>query len=243
MNKKLFVGRLPFEFSDAQLSALFTSCGTVVAAAMVPDPKTGRTRGFGFVDMSTEAEAQAAIQANNGKSLGDKKIWVTLAREKGPAPAPRPSFNKEKPRAFEGGPKRRPRFDENRFGGGAPPRRGPGHFTEQRSSFAPKKNFSGNRGPMGGSPENQQPFQSPEQRRFGPKRPSSAGPSSERSGPPSRFPNKTFRPSGHSRGGPSRGGPSRGGPSRGGPSRGGPSRGGPAKRSSGGDGRSRGPRA
>jgi RNA recognition motif-containing protein len=88
MNKKLFVGRLPFEFSNDQLRALFIGSGAVVSAVMVPDGKNGRTRGFGFVDMSTEAQAQAAIQSLNGTPLADKKIWVTLAREKGEAKPP-----------------------------------------------------------------------------------------------------------------------------------------------------------
>jgi len=120
MNKKLFVGRLPFGFSDEQLRTLFLKAGTVTSAVMVPDLKNGRTRGFGFVDMGSAEEAQNAIQALNGTPLEEKKIWVTLAREKGDAPKGRPA-------AFQGPPHEgAPRHS------GGPPRR----FGGQRRSFA-----------------------------------------------------------------------------------------------------------
>ena len=82
MSKKLFVGRLPFDFTDEKLGTLFASAGTVVSAQMIPDPKQGRTRGFGFVDMKTEEEAQTAIGQLNGYTIGDRQIWVAIARPK-----------------------------------------------------------------------------------------------------------------------------------------------------------------
>jgi RNA recognition motif-containing protein len=82
MFTKLFVGGLPFVYSQGELKALFAPVGTVVSAEMVFDPDRGRTRGFGFVEMSTTAEAQAAINQLNGLQVGEKKIYVTQAREK-----------------------------------------------------------------------------------------------------------------------------------------------------------------
>ncbi len=83
--KKLFVGGLPFVYSNEELRALFVSLGSVVSAEMVYDPDRDRTRGFGFVEMSTPEEAQAAIAKLNGQQLGEKKIFVTEAREKKPS--------------------------------------------------------------------------------------------------------------------------------------------------------------
>jgi RNA recognition motif-containing protein len=93
MFTKLFVGALPFEYSDEELKALFESVGAVRSAKMVPDPDRGRTRGFGFVEMSTPELAQAAIDQLNGKPMGEKKIFVTEARERASkAPGANPKF-------------------------------------------------------------------------------------------------------------------------------------------------------
>ena len=83
---KLFVGRLPFDFTNEKLEKLFAPVGTVLSAIMVPDPKNGRSRGFGFVTMKTDEENLAAIQKLNGTRLGEKEIWVTEAKEKNPKP-------------------------------------------------------------------------------------------------------------------------------------------------------------
>src|SRR5258708_2858163 len=82
MANKLFVGGLPFDFTDDKLRELFAPLGTVVSAVMVSDPKHGRTRGFGFVAMSTPEESKAAIETLKGTKIGEKAIWVTEAREK-----------------------------------------------------------------------------------------------------------------------------------------------------------------
>jgi RNA recognition motif-containing protein len=85
MTSKLFVGGLPFAYSNTELQTLFAAAGKVVSAEMVPDPAWGRTRGFGFVEMSTSEEAQAAISQLNGMKVAEKNIYVTVAREKKPS--------------------------------------------------------------------------------------------------------------------------------------------------------------
>jgi len=82
VSNKIFVGSLPFEFTDEQLRALFTAIGPVASAKMVDDKKNGRTRGFGFVAMSHDSDIQSAIEKLNGTAVGEKKIWVTEARPK-----------------------------------------------------------------------------------------------------------------------------------------------------------------
>jgi cold-inducible RNA-binding protein len=88
MTTKLFVASLPFEFTDEKLQELFAASGQVLSAKMVMDRKHGRTRGFGFVTMSSEAEAQAALEKLNGSSIGERKIWVTPARPDKERPEP-----------------------------------------------------------------------------------------------------------------------------------------------------------
>ena len=79
-NKKLFVGSLPWAVDDARLSEIFSQAGTVVSAQVVKDRDTGRSRGFGFVEMSTDEEAQAAVQNLNGTDIEGRKIVVNIAR-------------------------------------------------------------------------------------------------------------------------------------------------------------------
>jgi RNA recognition motif-containing protein len=86
----LFVGGLPFDFSDDQLRALVAQAGTVLSSAMVPDPKNKRTRGFGFVTVSGKEEALAVIKMLNGTKVGEKSIYITEAREKPPRKTPPP---------------------------------------------------------------------------------------------------------------------------------------------------------
>lgn len=77
---KLFVGSLPFDVSEDQLHQMFVPFGTVTSARLMNDRETGRSRGFGFVEMSTEAEAQAAIAALNNSTVGSRQIVVNVAR-------------------------------------------------------------------------------------------------------------------------------------------------------------------
>lgn len=80
MGKRLYVGSLPFETTDAQLQELFAACGRVESAKVIMDKMSGRSKGFGFVEMATDLEAQAAIQKFNGSSLGSRTIVVNEAR-------------------------------------------------------------------------------------------------------------------------------------------------------------------
>jgi RNA recognition motif-containing protein len=81
MGKKLFVGNLAFSTSGADLEALFASAGTVESATVINDRDTGRSRGFGFVEMSSATEASKAIAELNGKDVGGRAINVSEAKE------------------------------------------------------------------------------------------------------------------------------------------------------------------
>ena len=80
MGKRLYVGSLPFDVTEAQLQELFVPCGQVVSAKLISDKYTGQSKGFGFVEMATEAEAQAAIQKMNSSTVGSRQIIVNEAR-------------------------------------------------------------------------------------------------------------------------------------------------------------------
>ena len=80
MAKRLFVGNLPYSMTDDQLSELFAAAGTVASANVVLDRQTGRSRGFGFVEMSNDDEAQTAISQLNGKEIDGRAIVVNEAR-------------------------------------------------------------------------------------------------------------------------------------------------------------------
>ena len=82
MAKKLYAGGLGYNVTGAELRKQFAQFGTVVSADVVMDKETGRSRGFGFVEMSTDAEAQAAISGLNGKDLDGRAIVVNEARPK-----------------------------------------------------------------------------------------------------------------------------------------------------------------
>jgi len=80
MSKKLYVGGLPYSTSDEALKDLFVEAGNVESAIIIMDKMTGRSKGFGFVEMSTEEEAQNAISLMNGKEVGGRTIIVNEAR-------------------------------------------------------------------------------------------------------------------------------------------------------------------
>ncbi|PIU03719.1 RNA-binding protein [Candidatus Shapirobacteria bacterium CG08_land_8_20_14_0_20_39_18] len=80
MAKRLFVGNLPYETTDAQLSELFASAGTVSSATVIVDKFTGRGKGFGFVEMSKDEEADNAIKTLTGATLNGRNIVVNEAR-------------------------------------------------------------------------------------------------------------------------------------------------------------------
>lgn len=77
---KLFVGSLPWAVDDQKLGDLFSQHGEVVSAVVLKDRMTGRSRGFGFVEMANDEEAQKAIEALNGSDLDGRKIVVNIAR-------------------------------------------------------------------------------------------------------------------------------------------------------------------
>jgi cold-inducible RNA-binding protein len=79
---KLFVGSLPWSANDEDLQKAFSAHGNVVSANVVTDKETRRSRGFGFVEFETEAEAAAAIQALNGTELKGRNIIVSEAKPK-----------------------------------------------------------------------------------------------------------------------------------------------------------------
>jgi len=82
MSKKLYVGNLSPEANEASLKALFSMFGTVEKAYIIPDHKTGRSKGYGFVVMSSDAEAQSAVKALNGKKCGDYTVKVEETKGK-----------------------------------------------------------------------------------------------------------------------------------------------------------------
>lgn len=82
MGKKLYVGNLSYEVDSSALEQMFAPHGTVESAQIIADRDTGRSKGFGFVEMSSEAEAQAAIAALNGKDSGGRALNVNEAKPK-----------------------------------------------------------------------------------------------------------------------------------------------------------------
>src|SRR5258708_3584671 len=87
MGKKLYVGNLGYSVTDSDLAKMFEAHGTVESAQVIIDRDTGRSKGFGFVEMKTDQEAQAAIAALNGQDSGGRALTVNEARpreERGP---------------------------------------------------------------------------------------------------------------------------------------------------------------
>ena len=80
MGKKLYVGNLPYTVTSSDLEQMFAPHGTVQSAEVINDRATGRSKGFGFVEMSSDAEAQAAITALNGQDQGGRPLTVNEAK-------------------------------------------------------------------------------------------------------------------------------------------------------------------
>ena len=80
MAKKLYVGNLTYGMTDGDLQRLFEAHGTVESAQIIMDRDTGRSKGFGFVEMKTDQEAQAAVQALNGQEVNGRALTVNEAR-------------------------------------------------------------------------------------------------------------------------------------------------------------------
>jgi RNA recognition motif-containing protein len=82
MGKKLYVGNLTYETTNADLEQMFAAFGTVQSAQVIMDRDTGRSKGFGFVEMGSDAEAQAAIAGLSGKNVGGRNLTVNEAKPK-----------------------------------------------------------------------------------------------------------------------------------------------------------------
>jgi len=120
MAQKLFVGSLSFSTTSEGLREFFAQAGNVTSATVITDQFSGRSRGFGFVEMSTPEEAQAAVQRLNGKDLDGRQIKVEMAKPAGSG------------------------------GGGGGPRRGPGGGGGGRGGFGGGGSRPGGGGPGGG---------------------------------------------------------------------------------------------
>ena len=92
MEAKLYVGNLPYSTVDADLQTLFSQAGTVKSAQVIKDRVSGRSKGFGFVEMSSDEEAQAAISKFNGQDFNGRALTVNIARPR-----------EERPGGFRGG--------------------------------------------------------------------------------------------------------------------------------------------
>ena len=92
MGNRLYVGNLPYSFRDDDMLQAFSAFGTVNSAKVMMERDTGRSKGFGFVEMSTDAEAQAAIEGMNGHQSGGRALVVNEARPM-----------EQRPRGFGGG--------------------------------------------------------------------------------------------------------------------------------------------
>ncbi|OGW56676.1 MAG: hypothetical protein A2Z09_03165 [Nitrospirae bacterium RBG_16_43_8] len=113
MGNRLYVGNISFQASEDDLKELFSKAGTVASTKMITDAATGRPRGFGFVEMSSDEEAQKAIELLNNSSFLDRNIVVNEAKPQG-----------ERDRGSHGGPSReRGGFNRERRPGGTGGRR------------------------------------------------------------------------------------------------------------------------
>src|SRR6478609_3079336 len=92
MGNKLYVGNLPYQVRDSDLEQAFSQFGQVTSAKVMMERETGRSKGFGFVEMGSDAEAQAAITGMNGQSMGGRSVVVNEARPM-----------EQRPRGFGGG--------------------------------------------------------------------------------------------------------------------------------------------
>ncbi len=119
-NKKLFVGGISWNTTDATLGEFFAQAGSVVSANVIMDKYTGKSKGFGFVEMSTEEEALKAQQELNGQNLDGRSIAVSEALP----PKPRDSYSGGNSGGGFGGGRRDDRYGNDRRGGGRDDRRG-----------------------------------------------------------------------------------------------------------------------
>lgn len=86
MNNKVFVGNLSFKVGEQELRELFATYGTIVSVSIPVDRDTGRQRGFAFVEMSSQAEAEDAIRGLNGRNIQGRQIAVNIAEQRDKRP-------------------------------------------------------------------------------------------------------------------------------------------------------------
>ena len=119
MGTRLYVANLSYQTSESELEQFFQQCGTVSSVQIVMDRETNRSRGFGFITMGSDAEAQAAIESLNGQDLSGRELRVSEAR-------PREDRPPQQKRSFGGGGGDR---------GGRPDRGGGGRGREDRGGY------------------------------------------------------------------------------------------------------------
>ncbi len=107
MSAKLYVGNLPYETNESDLEGLFASAGTVASVSVMRDRDTGRARGFAFVEMASEEDAQNAITQLNERPFGGRTLTVNEARPQAPRGAGGGGFRGGNDRGGGGGPRRR----------------------------------------------------------------------------------------------------------------------------------------
>lgn len=103
MAARIFVGNLPFTVDSDQLGQMFSQAGTVSTAQVVIDRMTGRSRGFGFVEMVDDADTQKAIDTLNGQDIEGRKLVVNLARPREEKPQYNNSSNNRRSGGYGGG--------------------------------------------------------------------------------------------------------------------------------------------
>ena len=112
MDTKLYVGNLSYSTSEEELRTLFSGAGTVVSVALIKDRDTGRSKGFAFIEMSSQSEAENAIKQFNGANFGERVLKVNIARPMEERPSGRYNSNRSSQRSGGG------YGDRNRKGGG-----------------------------------------------------------------------------------------------------------------------------
>jgi RNA recognition motif-containing protein len=142
MASNLFVGGLPYETTSDELRKIFSACGTVKNVKIIIERETGRSKGFGFVEMSTDAEAQDAIRKLNGTAVGQRTMFINEARppEKRVPGAP-PGPGGPRPGGFSPRPGGGPR--PGGFGGAPGGFDKPSFGPDKRRSFGPDKKRGG----------------------------------------------------------------------------------------------------
>ena len=153
MGKKLYVGNLPYGVRDEDLGQSFAQYGEVTSAKVMMERDTGRSKGFGFVEMGSDAEAQAAIEGMNGQSLGGRSLVVNEARPMEPRPPRSGGFGGGGGYGGGGG---GGRSDGGGYGGGRGDGGGGGYNRDRDSGggYGGGRSEGGFRSPYGSGPRN-----------------------------------------------------------------------------------------